>query len=120
MLPTLSRLRRSRDFARVYQRGRRFSSNSLGVRTYRRPGTQTAPPPARIGISISQKVSKRAVVRNRLKRQLRAVCRQLLPQLQPGWDLVIVVRPAALECDYHQFLQQLKQLLTAAGILHGH
>ena len=120
MLPKVSRLRRSQDFARVYQRGRRLSSVSLGFRAYRRPRTLAATTPTRIGISISQKVSKRAVVRNRIKRQLRAACRQLFPQLRSGWDVVIVVRAAALQCDYPQFLQQLKQLFTDAGILHGY
>ena len=93
---------------------------SLGVRVYRRPLPMSPGSQTRIGISVSQKVSKRAVVRNRIKRQLRAACRQLLPQLQPGWDVVIVVRAAALQCDYHQFLQQLEQLLTDAGMLHGY
>jgi ribonuclease P protein component len=73
----------------------------------------------RIGISISQKVSKRAVVRNRIKRQIRAAFRQFLPNLSPGWMLVIVVKPSATQCGYEQFLQELKQLLTSAEVLHG-
>lgn len=115
----------------VYQQGKRWNSSHLALRTYpRRPSAlplegvkQSAlnsREPPRIGISISQKVSKRAVVRNRIKRQLRAILRGLLPHLQPGWDLVIVVRPTAVECDYQQFLQELKQLLSEAEILHGY
>lgn len=77
-------------------------------------------PPTRIGISISQKVSKKAVVRNRIKRQIRAALRQLLPRLTPGWQLVIVVRPGAQECEYGQFLRELKQLLAEAEVLNGH
>jgi ribonuclease P protein component len=74
----------------------------------------------RIGISISQKVHKRAVIRNRIKRQLRAICRQLLPRFAQGWDLVITVHPQALQCDYQQFLQELEQLLTDAEVLDGY
>ena len=77
-------------------------------------------PPTRIGISISLKVSKKAVVRNRIKRQIRAILRQLLPQISPGWHLVVVVRPGASECDYAQFLRELKQLLAEAEVLHGY
>ncbi|MEO0374205.1 MAG: ribonuclease P protein component [Cyanobacteria bacterium P01_A01_bin.17] len=55
-----------------------------------------------------------------MKRQLRAACSQLLPQIEPGRDLVLVVRSTALKCSYQQFLQQLKQLFTQAEILHGH
>lgn len=76
--------------------------------------------PARIGISISQKVSKRAVIRNRIKRQIRAALRRFLPQLTPGWQLVIVVKPGANQCDYEGFLRELEQLLTSAEVLDGH
>lgn len=76
--------------------------------------------PTRIGISISLKVSKKAVVRNRIKRQIRAILRHLLPQISPGWNLVVVVRPGASECDYAQFLRELKQLLAEAEVLHGY
>lgn len=77
-------------------------------------------PPTRFGISISLKVSKKAVVRNRIKRQIRSILRQLLPQISPGWNLVVVVRPGASECDYAQFLRELKQLLAEAEVLHGY
>ncbi|HBB33613.1 MAG TPA: ribonuclease P protein component [Cyanobacteria bacterium UBA8803] len=76
--------------------------------------------PSLIGISISQKVSKKAVVRNRIKRQIRAALRQLLPRLSAGWQLVLVVRPTAVGCDYAQFLQELEQLLVEAEVLNGH
>lgn len=123
MLPIQNRLRHRRDFSRVYQRGTRLNSLALSLRAYSRV-KQTHPPeqsshPVRIGFSISQKISKRAVIRNRIKRRLRAAFRQLLPRVQDGWDLILVVRPDAVECDYLEFLQQLEQLLAQANILHG-
>lgn len=77
--------------------------------------------PTRIGISISTKVSKKAVVRNRIKRQLRAAFRYLLPRISPGWLLVVIVQPSAArqECVTKQFLQELEQLLVAAEVLNG-
>jgi ribonuclease P protein component len=83
--------------------------------------TSTEGIPTRIGISISTKVSKRAVVRNRIKRQLRAAFRRLLPRISPGWLLVVVVQPSAArqECVTQQFLQELEQLLVAAEVLNG-
>jgi ribonuclease P protein component len=77
--------------------------------------------PTRIGISISTKVSKKAVVRNRIKRQLRAAFGSLLPRISPGWLIVVVVQPSAgqQECVTQQFLQELEQLLVAAEVLNG-
>jgi ribonuclease P protein component len=117
MLPIQNRLRHRRDFSVVYQCGISRNAAALGLRAYLRHQDPTLP--SRIGFSISLKVSKHAVVRNRIKRQLRAAFRQLLPRLRDGWDLIIVVRSEAVQCDYPKFLQQLEQLLSQAEILHG-
>lgn len=120
MLPKPHRLRDRRHFTIVYQKGIRRNSQALSLRAYQRQPHADLQLPTRVGFSISLKVSKRAVIRNRIKRQLRAALRPLLIDVAPGWDLVIVVRPNAVECDYLDFLQQLKQLLAQAEIFHGH
>ncbi|MGF1604623.1 MAG: ribonuclease P protein component [Thermosynechococcaceae cyanobacterium] len=120
MLSKRHRLRKTQDFLTVYQQGRRRDSADLSLRVYQRPPIEGQTLPTRIGISISQKVSKRAVVRNRVKRQLKAACHQILPHMTSGIDIVLVVRSTAPQCSYQQFLQQLKQLFTKAEILHGH
>ncbi|HEY9847609.1 MAG TPA: ribonuclease P protein component [Candidatus Caenarcaniphilales bacterium] len=123
MLPKLNRLRQHQAFTAVYKGGIRCTTPHLILRALQKPykfGLYKELQPTQIGISISQKVSKKAVVRNRIKRQIRAACRQLLPQLQPGWSIVIIVRVEACGCDYHKFLQELKQLLMDAEILHGY
>ena len=75
--------------------------------------------PIQVGISISKKVSKRAVVRNRIKRQLKAIVRQLLPRLESGLRMVILVRSEALTYEYGEFLQELEQLLVKAEVFNG-
>jgi ribonuclease P protein component len=121
MLPKANRLRRNQDFSKVYEKGLRKKGPDLVLRALRRPGenSQTAKP-TRIGISIGKKVSKQAVVRNRLKRLIRAAMRQLLPKIKPGWDLAIVVKPTAQKCNYREILQQLEQLLARTEVLDGH
>jgi ribonuclease P protein component len=136
-LPKVHRLRQRRDFSAVYQSGLRRSTVHLtlrGLRESKRIVINKAIDPSkadqskasvlndlptRIGVSISQKVSKRAVVRNLIRRRIRSALRQLLPRVSAGWRLVIVVHPQAIECDYGQFLQELEQLLVEAGVIHG-
>jgi ribonuclease P protein component len=76
----------------------------------------------KIGVSISTKVSKRAVVRNRLKRQITGALYQILPKLADGWRLVVIVKPktAESECGSQQFLQELEQLLVKAEVINGY
>lgn len=144
-LPKAHRLKNRQEFSALFRKGIRCITPHLTLRALRQSAkpelgkhsTSRLPTPvatavmgndaaaqsklpSRMGISISQKVSKRAVVRNRIKRQLKAAFRQLLPKVAPGWLLVIVVKPEATQCDYHQFLQELEQLLVEAEVLNGH
>jgi ribonuclease P protein component len=117
-LPKRHRLTQNRDFVAVRRFGKRVSSKGLvaGIRP-RQVGNFALP--SRFGITVSQKVSKRAVVRNRLKRRISAAIQSLLPLLKNGLDVVIVVRSPATQCDYEQLLQQLKQLLLELEVLNG-
>ncbi|WP_448563067.1 ribonuclease P protein component [Trichothermofontia sp.] len=130
MLPKANRLLHRRDFQTVYQQGSRANSPHLSLRALsvlsQPSSTESACAgiplvPTRIGIVVSRKAAgKRAVIRNQVKRRLRAACRQLLPQIQAGWLLVISVRSGCAECDYGKFLQELEQLLAKTGVLSRH
>lgn len=123
MLPKHNRLRRSQQFSQVYRQGRKATSAHLIVRLWALPAPgkpAPRPPSPCIGIVVSLKVHKRAVVRNRLKRQVRAALRTLLPRLSPALWIVISLKPEATECEYGEFLRELEQLFTKLEVLHGH
>lgn len=119
-LPLVHRLKKRRDFQAVYQQGIRRYGRHLNLRAlFMPPGPDQPTSPTRIGISISQKVSKKAVVRNRIKRQIRAAIMELLPDMATDWLIVVIVRSEAIECKYEHFLRELKQLLIKAEIIDG-
>ena len=122
-LPKVNRLKNRHEFQTLFREGNRLKSSHLTLRALRlQTPSGIITGATRIGISISTKVSKRAVIRNRIKRQIRAAFRSLLQQIAPGWSLVVVVQPEAVlsKCDYQQFLQELKQLLAKAEVMNGH
>jgi ribonuclease P protein component len=119
-LPKAYRLKSRHDFQAVFRGGIRRHGSYLTLRALQLSSALIAP--TQIGISVSTKVSKRAVVRNRLKRQIAAALHQLLPKISQGWRLVVIVKPGAAEskCVTQQFLQELEQLLAQAEVLNGH
>jgi ribonuclease P protein component len=73
-------------------------------------------PQLRIGYTASKKIGN-AVLRNRAKRRLRALVRDILPGLgQPGWDYVLVARPEATVTRPFADLQT--DLVTALRAVH--
>src|SRR5438093_8212498 len=83
------RLRRKSEFMAVYRKGRAWSNDVLVVRALRNDLEHS-----RVGFSVSRKVGG-AVVRNRVRRRLREIFRSV--SVQPGWDLVIIARPASAQ-----------------------
>ena len=46
-------------------------------------------PVSRFAVVAGVKVSKKAVVRNRLKRQVRAIVHEVLGEITPGYDVLL-------------------------------
>lgn len=121
-LPSIHRLKHWREFRAVYQQGNRHHGSYLILRALSISQTkmQSHDSPTRIGISISTKVSKKAVIRNLIKRRIRAALRELLPKINHNWHIVIVVKTQAIECKYGDFLRELEQLLMESKIINGY
>ena len=87
------RLSRSRDFDAVYRQGRSVSTRFLVLYWFPREAAEGEP---RLGLAVPKAVGG-AVVRNRVKRQLRETWRELSARARPGHDYVLVARPGLAE-----------------------
>ena len=70
----------------------------------------------RIGIAASRKVGG-AVVRNRIRRRLKAIARDLAPHLPAGTDMLIGVRPEAADATSDQLRASLVSCLRRAKLI---
>lgn len=104
-----TRLSRSAEFDRVYRSGRSAQHRLLVLYRFDRPtDLDTDDRASRIGVTVSRKVGG-AVVRNRIKRQLRDALRAC-PGVDPAGDYVAIVRrglPERTERDGFASLQEL-------------
>jgi len=111
MLPKVNRLKKKTDFTRVYRKGRSFSTLYLWLKVLPNHLDYN-----RIGVVVSRKVSKKAVVRNRTKRRLRSLMRIYLLLIEPGHDIVLTSRPEIIKQSYLVVNQNLHGLLKKAQL----
>jgi ribonuclease P protein component len=90
-----NRLTRGADYRITVRRGERCSgAHSV---TYVRDAGDSAS--ARFGFIVSKQVGG-AVVRNTVRRRLKAVCAEALPLVRPGADVVIRALPSSATSEF--------------------
>ena len=110
--PRHARLLTPAAFQRVFGKGRRLGGRCFTLHVLEAPGATCA----RLGLAVSRKVERRAVARNRIKRQAREAFRTGLPDL-PALDLVLVARREAAQQPAAQLRRELESLLARAATL---
>ena len=71
-----------------------------------------------VGVTAGKTVGN-AVQRNRAKRLLRAAAQRLLPDLAPGFDLILIARPPLTTSTLDETCATLRLLLQRAGLLNS-
>ncbi len=107
----LEPLRRPGDFAALQRGGTSRAHPLLALRAVRNDVGRT-----RVGFSTGRRLGG-AVVRNRIRRRLRAIVRELSPRIEAGWDVLIVARPGAVGAGYRELVIVLERLLRRTGVL---
>ncbi|MBN1936748.1 MAG: ribonuclease P protein component [Anaerolineae bacterium] len=72
-------------------------------------------PQCRFAFVVSKRIGG-AVQRNRVKRVLREAVRQRLPDIEPGWDVVVIARHPAREASFEQINQAIVDVLKRAHL----
>lgn len=71
----------------------------------------------RLAVTISRKVHKSAVARNRMRRRLYETARQLEPEIESSYDIVLTVfSDKLLEATPGQIRAQIKKQLLEVGV----
>jgi ribonuclease P protein component len=106
-------LSRPGEFARLAEGGVTRTHPLLVGRFIRTDLDQT-----RFGLATGKRLGG-AVTRNRVRRRIREVLRVMAPAFQPGWDVLIIARPALVEADHDALVGAVGQLLRSGGVLGG-
>ncbi len=126
VLPESMRLKGYRCFDHLHRSGTRYHGSLMVLRVAKaRPQLLSNSPkkesaqPCRCAVTISNKVSKRAVVRNRLRRLLHDHLSERLASktdLSNSWAL-LSLKPHSSEVETNPLLEECDRLLRNAGFL---
>ena len=108
MLNKANRLNKHGSFSYVYRKGKRLSETDVVL-------IFTPARSVRVGFSVSNKVGK-SVVRNKVKRRLRASVGDRLSSIS-GCQAIVVANPSAAGKPYDVLDGELVSLFTRAGLM---
>lgn len=72
---------------------------------------------SRFAVVVGTKVSKKAVDRNRIRRQYREILRLMMNDVKPGFDVLLLTAKPALALDYEEKEKKLRSTMYRAKLL---
>ncbi|MGE4314032.1 MAG: ribonuclease P protein component [Pseudobdellovibrionaceae bacterium] len=102
----IGRLKKRADFLRLGKEGERWVTPAFIVQRLK---DAEACEGVTCGFTVTKKTAKRAVDRNRIKRRLRALAAEILPEIgKSGEVYVLIGREAALSKSYEDLKKDLR------------
>lgn len=112
MLSKIHRLTRKKDFENVFKKGRGARGDFLSVKILEENKTEV-----RFGFVVSRKVDGKAVVRNKIRRRLKAAVFSLLKNVKKPTDAVIIAHPDIANKSFSQIKEKIETLLRGLKII---
>lgn len=112
MLPRQHRLTKEKDFNKTFKSGKSCFGKVLGIKSFKNSLEHS-----RFGFVVSNKVAKKATVRNKVKRQLRDIVHKELKNVKAGYDFLIIALPSIIKTDYPVIEKEVKNCLKKLNVL---
>lgn len=112
MLDKINRIKKKNDFDAIFKKGKSCKDNSLLLKFI--PNSYSV---KRFGFITSQKVSKKAVVRNKVRRRLNEVVRADFKDIKNGVDYVFIALPGIEKESFLEVKNSVNNLFKKAKCL---
>ena len=100
-------LRKSEDFSKIISYQKKYKNKYFSL--YYKESNNTL-----YGITVPKKVGK-AVIRNKLKRQIKNIISNNEKYIQQNYNYVIIIKEPALKLDYEGLISNLLDLMKKVG-----
>lgn len=112
MLANKNRLKKKKEIERVFKEGRGFGGNFLFLKIVKN----------NLGISrfcfvVGKNLSKKATVRNRVRRRISELVRLKLKNIKNGIDAVFIALPGTEKKDFREIEKTIDKIFAKAKLL---
>lgn len=112
MLPKQYRLTKNRDFEKIWQKGKSFFIKEIGIKFL-----SNNLDCSRFGMVVPNKIIKKAVLRNKVKRRLRDIIKSKLPFIKEGVDCIILARQGIGNLSFEELKNKVEAALRKLKLL---
>jgi ribonuclease P protein component len=107
MLVSKNRLRKKSDIDNVFKKGKTVTGDFIFLRAVKNNLDIN-----RFAFVVSAKISKRAVVRNKIKRQLREIIKKNILKTKQGIDFVLIVKPQIINRKFEDIEKEINAIFS--------
>lgn len=111
MLPKKFRLTKKKDFEKIFRKGECLTEKIFVLKA-----AENGLDYSRFGFIVSLKVSKKATVRNRIRRQIQESIRMNIGGIKNGFDIIILAKPIIKNKPYKEISSIIKSALKKRGL----
>jgi len=112
MLPKENRLKKRKDFESVFRKGKGFKEDFLVLKKNKNNLNQS-----RFGFLVGGRVSKKATIRNKIRRRLSSLVQKKLAKIKPGIDVIFIVQPGLENKNFAQIERTIDRLFQTAKVI---
>lgn len=111
MLARINRLSKQKDFEAVFRNGSLQQNKYLTVR-FAPNGSSVC----RLAVVVSARVAKKAVARNKIRRQIIEILKRDLIKIKAGQNIILIVKNSIINLTFQEISQQARELFKRAKL----
>ena len=112
MLPSKNRLTKRKDFGAILKKGKSLKEDFLVLKMMRNNLLQS-----RFGFVVGTKISKKAALRNQLKRRLRELVKTRMDKIKKGNDIIFIAQPGLEKRDFWELEEIIDKIFQRIGLI---
>jgi ribonuclease P protein component len=116
MLPKLNRIKKKKDFEIIFK-GARGASQSFKNYLFVVKALKNNLNINRFGFVVSTKISKKATIRNKVRRRLVEAIQPEIEKIKNGTDLVLIALPGIEKKKYFEIKEAVNSMLAKAKLI---